>query len=428
MQQNDNRGTAIVVTWVLSLAAIAGLLAIKFGWIDLEISPDNSAVVEQNEASSTVSANNPDWALGDDTQTHPVDPSIFNQQSEPDSKTIQQDEFLAAEQNRPGFQPGDFDASHWPPQAGRTRIADQPAAPPSNLRVRNSQTNSAPPFALQQAEHSPQTNRTAGHWEEPGQPNQTPRRTVERQSGVQQVHFEAVDDAHPVASAPLNLEEIDRLIHSGEIGEAHRKLSEIYWNQPVHRKQIQKRIDGTASVIFFQPQRHFMEPHEVQFGDDLTTIGKKYNVPWAYLARLNRAVPDRIQAGRKLKVIRGPFAALIDLSDFEMIIHAHGLYVARYQVGIGKDGSTPTGKLGVISKVHDPPYYGPDGLVIANDDPQNPLGERWIDLGRSYGIHGTINPSSIGRAESRGCIRMHNTDVEIVFDLLTIGSEVAIRQ
>jgi lipoprotein-anchoring transpeptidase ErfK/SrfK len=49
-------------------------------------------------------------------------------------------------------------------------------------------------------------------------------------------------------------------------------------------------------------------------------------------------------------------------------------------------------------------------------------------LGKSYGIHGTIDPNSIGKAESRGCIRLRNQDVEEVYDMLAVGSEVTIRR
>ena len=100
----------------------------------------------------------------------------------------------------------------------------------------------------------------------------------------------------------------------------------------------------------------------------------------------------------------------------------------RYTVGIGKQGTSPQGRFVVKQKLVNPTYYGPDGLVIDGDDPANPLGEHWIDLGDSYGIHGTINPDSIGKAQSRGCIRMRNEDVMEVFSLLGEGSEVVIRR
>jgi lipoprotein-anchoring transpeptidase ErfK/SrfK len=170
-----------------------------------------------------------------------------------------------------------------------------------------------------------------------------------------------------------------------------------------------------------------MPAHEIQSGDRLQTIAQQYDVPWQYLAKLNRVEPQRVRAGQRIKVIKGPFSAVIDLSDYELTVHAHGYFVTRYPVGIGQDGSTPVGAFTIENKLVDPTYYGPDG-VVEHDDPSNPLGERWIDIGNSYGIHGTIEPDSIGQSMSRGCIRMHNDDVAAVYDLLSIGSEVTIRE
>jgi L,D-transpeptidase ErfK/SrfK len=110
-----------------------------------------------------------------------------------------------------------------------------------------------------------------------------------------------------------------------------------------------------------------------------------------------------------------------------LTVHAYGYFVRAYPIGIGKDSTTPLGKLAVLSKAEKPQYTDPHGRVIDGDDPQNPLGPRWLDLGNSYGIHGTIDPTSIGKAESRGCIRLRNNDVLEVFDMLGVGSEVTIR-
>ena len=236
----------------------------------------------------------------------------------------------------------------------------------------------------------------------------------------------------PTATDP-ELERIDALFTAGEYLEAHKALSKIYWNSPERRPEIQDRIDHTAQLIYFSPQPHLMPAYVVQPGDLLSKIAAKYGVPWEYLARLNRADPQRIQAGQRLKVIKGPFSAIIDLDSYELIVHAHGYYVRRYKVGIGKDHSTPVGTFTVRNKESNPTYYGTDEqtgrrFIMERDDPENPLGERWIDLGDSYGIHGTIDPNSIGKAESRGCIRMRNEDVEVVYDLLSLGSEVVIQR
>lgn len=222
--------------------------------------------------------------------------------------------------------------------------------------------------------------------------------------------------------------EIDRQIKAGQVVEAHKAMSKLYWQQPDLRSRVQERIDLTAKAIYFSPQPHLQEPHVVQAGDQLRKIATKHHVPWQYLAKLNRTDPKRLREGQKLKVIDGPFGVVVTLSDFELTLHLGGQYVRSYSCCIGKNNSTPTGKFKVLNKVTSPQYTDPDGKVFSGTDPKNPLGTHWLDLGDSYGIHGTIEPDSIGKAESRGCIRLLNGDVNEVYDLLDTGAEVVIRR
>ena len=240
----------------------------------------------------------------------------------------------------------------------------------------------------------------------------------------------SIDTAIPIPSADIErrIVRIDRLLEENDYLTAHSELSKIYWQQPEYRPLIKERIEDTARSIYASPQPHFVKPYVVQQGDRLQKIAERYKVPWKYLSALNRVDERKIREGEKLKVNKGPFSALVDLSDFELTIHAHGFFVHRYPVGIGKKGTSPQGRFTVEQKLVNPTYYGPDGLVIDGDDASNPLGEHWIDLGNSYGIHGTIDPDSVGQARSRGCIRMKNEDVVEVFSLLSEGSEVVIRR
>lgn len=252
---------------------------------------------------------------------------------------------------------------------------------------------------------------------------------------VQSPHPGSVEALPPRQLVPQTLDftEVDRQIEAGDDVVALRTLSTWYWQHPGKRRQLSTRMTPLSRRIYFQQLPHYMDPYEVQFGDRLETIAKKYDVSWNYLAKINRVEPQRIRAGQKLKVIQGPFDVVIDLSDFELTVHAHGYFVVRMPVGIGQDESTPIGSFKVTDKVVDPIYYGPDG-VIKNDDPANPLGERWIAISdaagtvQGYGLHGTIDPNSIGKAESRGCIRLYDQDVSDLYDLMTIGSEVIIRR
>ncbi len=264
---------------------------------------------------------------------------------------------------------------------------------------------------------------------------ETPEKT--QSSNAERPETESETNAEPAVriakrskeqEATFDFTAIDRQIKAGQVVEAHKALSKLYWQQPDLRSSVQERIDLTAKAIYFSPQPQVQEPYVVQAGDQLRKIASKHHVSWQYLSRLNRIDPKRLREGQKLKVIDGPFGAVVTLSDFELTLHHNGQYVRSYPCCIGKSNSTPTGKFKVLNKVTSPQYTDPDGKVFSGSDPKNPLGSHWIDLGDSYGIHGTIEPDSIGKAESRGCIRLLNADVSEVYDLLESGSEVVIRR
>ncbi|MCA1320661.1 L,D-transpeptidase [Bacillus tianshenii] len=88
---------------------------------------------------------------------------------------------------------------------------------------------------------------------------------------------------------------------------------------------------------------------------------------------------------------------------------------------------TPEGEFTIIVKAKNPYYRKKD---IPGGDPQNPLGTRWIGFdaedsdGRTYGVHGTNNPDSIGRYVTQGCIRLPNEMVEQLFDHIPIGTKI----
>ena len=210
-----------------------------------------------------------------------------------------------------------------------------------------------------------------------------------------------------------------------------------------------KQIAEINQVVVFSPKRfaddEFGGTYSVQSGDRLTKIADKHEIPWQFLLRLNgMSDPKKLRAGQTLKVVHGPFNLVVSKSKFTMDIYlgAPGekgsMYITSFPVGLGKDDSTPTGTWMVEAgkKIANPTYFSPRGEGVTDaDDPKNPLGERWIGLtgidghaiGKSsYGIHGTIDETSIGKQESMGCIRMHNADVEVVFDMVVDGKSTVI--
>ena len=157
----------------------------------------------------------------------------------------------------------------------------------------------------------------------------------------------------------------------------------------------------------------------VKSGDALIKIAKQYKITYPFLMKLNNLSSTVIHPDQKLKVIQGPFDALVDKSDLTLTILHNGNVLKQYRVGLGKDDSTPVGTYNVLTKQENPDWHTPEG-VIPYGDPENILGTRWVgfDQDRGFGIHGTTKPDSIGLYSSQGCVRMLNAEAEEVFDYL----------
>lgn len=173
----------------------------------------------------------------------------------------------------------------------------------------------------------------------------------------------------------------------------------------------------------------------VQPGDLLAKIGRQHTVPYEILQKINgMARPESLQAGRRIKIIYGPFNAVINRTNYTLDLYLQNVYVKTYKVGLGRtEHTTPTGRWQVApgGKMIKPTWTDPDtGKRYLGSDPDYPLGSRWIALdgiegaakGRTgFAIHGTKEPETIGTQSSRGCIRLFNGDVVELYDLLEPG-------
>lgn len=131
---------------------------------------------------------------------------------------------------------------------------------------------------------------------------------------------------------------------------------------------------------------------------------------------------DRVPANRQPSR-----RVLVSIPDRQLAVLEDGKLIRTFPVAVGAALSpSPSGKFHIVSRLAHPTYYHP-GVVIAPGS-DNPLGPRWVGLSqKGYGIHGTNEPRSIGRAASHGCIRMRNHDIEQFFRMVRIGDVVEIR-
>jgi LysM repeat protein len=255
-------------------------------------------------------------------------------------------------------------------------------------------------------------------------------------------------DANPEASTLIS--EAATLLGEkpSKIIEARDKLNQALRMpmSPQQRTSVKDQLSKLSDQWLFSrtvvPEDPLCESYQVKFGDTLENIGKKFKVPYEFLMTINRISDARtLQAGLPIKVIKGPFNAKIYRSNFTMDVYLQNTFVRSFRVGLGKDKTeTPTGiwRVKADGKLEKPPWPDPvSGKILYPEDPEYPLGSRWIGLeGLSgeakdrtgFGIHGTKDPETIGNASSQGCIRMHNGDAILVYNMLFPGvSQVEIR-
>ena len=195
------------------------------------------------------------------------------------------------------------------------------------------------------------------------------------------------------------------------------------------------------------PDNPYVREYKVRSGDSLDRIAKREDlqIDKMLLARMNNlSNPDSIRIGQTLRLPNGVFDAVVDKSDYSLTLFQRTgedrAIVAVLPVGLGEFNATPTGlfRVRVNSKLVNPHWINPRTREeFKPNDPDNPIGEHWIGLEGienanrdvdGYGIHGTIDPASIGGQKSMGCVRMLGDDVQLVYEVLTHpGSTIEIR-
>lgn len=224
----------------------------------------------------------------------------------------------------------------------------------------------------------------------------------------------------------LALSQIDR----GELRDALATLSVFYNAAELttdQRQDMLDLLDALAREVVYS-RRHLLDiAHVVAPGDSLEQIAKQSQVPAEILARINAIDPTSpLPNGRQIKVVPGPFRAEVDLTRNELTIFVGDLYAGRYPVSIGADPSPQVGPYQVIDKRKDRNYYGNGTQMIAANDPRNPYGGWWIDLGQDVCIHGS--PAGDAEDNKLGCISLSPVDASDVYAMLGRGSQVTIRK
>jgi lipoprotein-anchoring transpeptidase ErfK/SrfK len=154
------------------------------------------------------------------------------------------------------------------------------------------------------------------------------------------------------------------------------------------------------------------------------------------MAEPEGVVPERLRrAVVAFNTTEGPGTIVIDTGNTALYYVLGQGRAIRYGVGVGREGFTWSGVQTISRKAEWPDWHPPAEMIARQPylprfmagGPGTPLGARAMYLGSSdYRIHGTNDPSTIGKFVSSGCIRLTNEDVSDLFSRVNVGTKVVV--
>jgi LysM repeat protein len=227
---------------------------------------------------------------------------------------------------------------------------------------------------------------------------------------------------------------VQSALDRGELSQALLLLSDWYGDPSLtaaESSEVQELLSQLAGSVIYSRENRLEPPYIVQSGERLEDIAQKYNVPWQLLAKINGlASPEQLQPGQQLKVVRGPFSARIDLSERTLVLMLNRRYAGQFDVQVDPTTSVEEGSWSVNQKLLTPGSVG-----ALNSATTAPSEERSILLTNTGGVTNQVailraaGPASAMAAEPAGrVIQLKPADVQDMFDILSLGSQVTIRR
>jgi lipoprotein-anchoring transpeptidase ErfK/SrfK len=131
-----------------------------------------------------------------------------------------------------------------------------------------------------------------------------------------------------------------------------------------------------------------------------------------------------------------PGTIVVNTSERWLYLVLQNGQALRYGIGVGRDGFRWGGVHRITAKKEWPDWTPPSQMLARRPDLprhmkggiENPLGARAMYLGSTlYRIHGSNEPETIGQAVSSGCFRMTNDDVKDLYDRVSVGTTVVVK-
>jgi hypothetical protein len=239
-----------------------------------------------------------------------------------------------------------------------------------------------------------------------------------------------------VASFAESRPAIQAALDRGDLAQAHQLLSP--WHNepsltPVEAENVERLLGQLAGTVIYSTEHRLQPARIVKPGESLETIAKECNVPWQLLAKIN-GIPgvDQLRPGQEIKVVPGPFSAVVDLGRSELTLQVAGRYAGKFPVTVPIGAAVSEGEwlvdqklvapaTGVTQSAYTsaPPKVDHAIVLRGSSESAAPTG------GPTLAISSSSNPTP---GASAAAIQISAADAEDLSDILSIGSSVVIRR
>lgn len=237
-----------------------------------------------------------------------------------------------------------------------------------------------------------------------------------------------VPDGSFAASWPAIQAALDR----HDLKQAHQLLSKWHGNEslsPTDTQKVETLLSQLAGTVIYSTEHQLEPARTVKSGETLESISKEYNVPAQLLGKINGIhSPDQLKPGRELKVVRGPFSAVIDARHNELTLMVDDRYAGKFPITVPQGTTLADGQWLVDQKLPGqaapsaygtPPASADRSIVLRSATPAATVAPTLVIAS---------GPAPAGAAAGPPSVRVSPEDAAEISDILSVGSRVVVRK
>jgi LysM repeat protein len=186
-------------------------------------------------------------------------------------------------------------------------------------------------------------------------------------------------------------------------------------------QRLEDLLGQLAGTVIYSQEDLLLPPHVVAAGETLQTIATPLGVSWQLLAKINGVDdPNRLIPGERLKLVRGPFDAVVSVSRRRISLQLQGNYAGSFPVVVGRQYLERVGSSIPVVSVHS---------IDPNALPGGPAAPKpVIALGEGMTIEAVDDPGAVADAAPSSSLVVSPRDLAEIVDILGPGSRILVRQ